>query len=45
MVIYKCFKCDKKVGKEYLRKSIRCPYCGSKMLFKPKSAKTVVQAI
>ncbi len=45
MTTYKCFKCDKKVSKDYLRKNIRCPYCGSKMLFKPRSAKTVVKAI
>ncbi len=45
MVTYKCFKCDKKVSKEYLRKSIRCPYCGSKMLFKPRVNSTTVKAI
>ncbi|MFT4297785.1 MAG: DNA-directed RNA polymerase subunit P, partial [Candidatus Woesearchaeota archaeon] len=36
MVKYKCFVCDKEVGVEYTRKRVRCPYCGSKILFKPR---------
>ncbi len=44
MVEYKCFDCNKKVGNEYLRKKVRCPYCGSKMLFKPRLVSTKVRA-
>jgi DNA-directed RNA polymerase subunit RPC12/RpoP len=41
---YKCFVCDKEVGDEYLRKRIRCPYCGNKMLFKPRDKITYIKA-
>lgn len=41
---YKCFQCDKKVSDEYLRKKIRCPYCGSKILFKSRTVATKVKA-
>ncbi len=41
---YKCFSCGKKVGDEYLRKKVRCPYCGYKVLYKPRSASTKVIA-
>lgn len=44
MVEYKCFHCGKKVSEDYLRKKIRCPYCGSKMLYKPRTTKTIVKA-
>jgi len=44
MVEYKCFDCNKKVGPDYLRKKIRCPYCGSKMLFKQREKVTVLKA-
>ncbi|MBW2996364.1 DNA-directed RNA polymerase subunit P [Candidatus Woesearchaeota archaeon] len=44
MVTYRCFDCNKRVATEYLRKRVRCPYCGSKMLFKPRSAGTKVKA-
>ena len=44
MAEYKCFNCNKKVAQDYLRKRIRCPYCGSKMLFKPRATITKVKA-
>ena len=44
MTKYKCFQCNHKVGDEVLGKRVRCPYCGSKMLFKPRSAVTKVKA-
>ncbi|MBW2992207.1 DNA-directed RNA polymerase subunit P [Candidatus Woesearchaeota archaeon] len=44
MTSYKCFACNKKVSQDYLRNSIRCPYCGSKMLFKPRTTVTKVKA-
>lgn len=43
-VSYKCFKCLKKVSSDYIRKNVRCPYCGSKMLFKPREKSTTVKA-
>ncbi len=44
MSTYKCFDCNKKVGDEFTKKRVRCPYCGSKMLFKPRTAATKVKA-
>ncbi len=44
MISYKCILCNKKVSQETVRKRIRCPYCGSKMLFKPRSTGTKVKA-
>jgi len=44
MTRYKCFNCNKKVGDEYVGKRVRCPYCGSKMLYKPRSVITKVKA-
>ncbi|MDK2849572.1 MAG: DNA-directed polymerase subunit [Candidatus Woesearchaeota archaeon] len=34
MVEYKCFICGKIVPYELVRKRVRCPYCGSKILYK-----------
>ncbi len=44
MVRYKCFQCNKKVTEDYIKKRVRCPYCGSKLLFKPRSTITKVKA-
>ena len=44
MVEYKCFDCGKTVSDTYTRKKVRCPYCGSKMLYKPRSTSTKVKA-
>ncbi|MBS3176410.1 DNA-directed RNA polymerase subunit P [Candidatus Woesearchaeota archaeon] len=44
MVKYTCFACNKKIGKETMGKRIRCPYCGSKMLYKSRSVVTHVKA-
>ena len=42
---YHCFKCDAKISiKEYLKKKIRCPYCGSKILYKQRSHISKVKA-
>ena len=45
MVKYVCLKCAKNVKPEYVRKRVRCPYCGSKILYKPKTIQTTVEAI
>ncbi len=34
MAQYKCIDCRKVIKQEYVKKNIRCPYCGSKILFK-----------
>lgn len=44
MVEYRCFDCNKKIGEEYRGKRVRCPYCGSKILFKPRLTTTHVKA-
>jgi len=44
MVDYKCFECNQKVSENLLRKKIRCPYCGCKVLFKPRAVVTKVKA-
>ncbi len=44
MAEYKCFKCDKTVSPDYLRKKVRCPYCGSRVLYKPRGVTTKVKA-
>ena len=44
MAEYKCFDCNKRGAVDYLRKRIRCPDCGSKILFKPRSVATTVKA-
>lgn len=41
---YTCFKCNKTIDHSFLRKRIRCPYCGSKILFKPRKETSKVQA-
>ena len=30
MALHKCFECDREIKAEYIKKKIRCPYCGSK---------------
>ncbi len=44
MVEYKCFECNHKVSEDYVKKKIRCPYCGCKVLFKPRNVATKVKA-
>jgi len=44
MVAYKCFNCSRVIKKDYLKKKIRCPYCGSKILFKTRNQPTQVKA-
>jgi len=45
MVTHKCFVCDKIVKQDYTKKKIRCPYCGSKILYKPRIISRKVKAI
>ena len=45
MVLHKCFECDREIKAEYIKKKIRCPYCGSKILYKPKNKSSTVEAV
>jgi DNA-directed RNA polymerase subunit RPC12/RpoP len=42
MTKYNCFDCNKKIT--LTGKKVRCPYCGSKMLFKSRNATTKIKA-
>jgi DNA-directed RNA polymerase subunit P len=44
MAEYKCFNCGKIVRGELVRKRVRCPHCGSKILFKPRSSVVKIKA-
>ncbi len=44
MVDYKCFSCSKTVADTYIKKKVRCPYCGSRLIFKPRTSGTKVKA-
>jgi len=33
---YTCYYCQKKVTLEDIKRRVRCPYCGSKVLFKDR---------
>ncbi len=44
MVEYKCLECDKVIDARILRRRVRCPYCGSKILYKFRSVATDVAA-
>ena len=45
MADYKCFGCNKEVSPDYLRKRVRCPYCGSKIVFKMRTRSTTIKAL
>ena len=44
MTTYKCFECGKQSKVEHLKKKVRCVYCGSKILYKPRQMATTVKA-
>ena len=41
---YKCFFCGKEIKDEYIKKKVRCIYCGSKIIFKERTMTTHVGA-
>tara|TARA_Y100000310_G_C20594554_1_gene769826 strand:- start:780 stop:917 length:138 start_codon:yes stop_codon:yes gene_type:complete len=41
---FKCIQCNKVIKHEYVKKNIRCPYCGSKILFKANTTATTFKA-
>jgi len=45
MSTYRCFECGKEIKPEYIKKKIRCPYCGFKVLYKSRGVKTSVEAV
>lgn len=45
MVVYTCIECQKEVKSEDVKKRVRCPFCGSKILYKKKITASVVKAI
>ncbi len=44
MAEYKCFDCGKTIPQNLIRRRVRCPYCGSKILYKPRTRITRVKA-
>ncbi|MBI5391306.1 DNA-directed RNA polymerase subunit P [Candidatus Woesearchaeota archaeon] len=44
MVEYKCIDCNKAIPDTMLRKRVHCPYCGSRVLFKPRTGTTKLKA-
>ena len=45
MVKYTCFTCSKKISEDMMGKRVRCPYCGSKILYKSRGAATKIKAV
>jgi DNA-directed RNA polymerase subunit RPC12/RpoP len=45
MVMYKCIECQNDVKSEDVKRRVRCPYCGNKILYKPRTISSVVPAI
>jgi len=45
MVKYTCFLCSKRIGEDMMGRRVRCPYCGSKVLYKSRYTSTKVKAI
>ncbi|MBI1973162.1 DNA-directed RNA polymerase subunit P [Candidatus Woesearchaeota archaeon] len=43
-VVYKCFSCEKIIKQDYVKKKIRCPYCGYKILYKPRTTTVKILA-
>lgn len=41
---YKCFSCNKVIDESYIRKKVRCPYCGSKIIFKARKREVTIKA-
>lgn len=45
MSVYKCLDCQKEIKFELVKKRVRCPFCGSKILYKPRVTSAVVDAV
>jgi len=44
MVEYKCFKCGKIISSKKLEKRFTCPFCNSKIFYKPRKAVIKIKA-
>ncbi|MCA9478040.1 MAG: DNA-directed RNA polymerase subunit P [Nanoarchaeota archaeon] len=44
MTEYKCFNCHKTIAPNYIKKKVRCIYCGYKIIFKTRSQPSTVLA-
>lgn len=44
MASYRCFDCEEEVDESNIRTKVRCPYCGSKILYKERTTVTNVKA-
>ncbi|MEX0920995.1 MAG: DNA-directed RNA polymerase subunit P [Candidatus Pacearchaeota archaeon] len=44
MPTYKCFKCEKKIKNEKLKKRFVCPHCGGKIFYKLRKGTKKVKA-
>ncbi len=45
MTSYMCLDCQKEIKFELVKKRVRCPYCGSKILYKPRITSSVIEAV
>ncbi len=45
MTVYKCFNCEKIIKSEYVKKKIRCHFCGYKIIYKPRTVISKVKAV
>ncbi|HLD36976.1 MAG TPA: DNA-directed RNA polymerase subunit P [Candidatus Nanoarchaeia archaeon] len=45
MATYKCFKCGKQITHKALEKRFVCPYCDSKVFYKPRKQATKIKAV
>lgn len=45
MVAYKCLECHKEVPSETVKRRVRCPHCGSKILYKPRIISATIEAV
>lgn len=47
MVKYACFnpKCNRRIPEDMLGRRVRCPYCGEKILYKPRTVAAKVRAV
>ena len=44
MADYKCFKCGKAISSKKLDKRFTCPYCNSRIFYKPRSTVVKIKA-
>ncbi|PIN91003.1 DNA-directed RNA polymerase subunit P [Candidatus Pacearchaeota archaeon CG10_big_fil_rev_8_21_14_0_10_32_14] len=45
MAVYKCFKCGKKIQSNKLDARFICPFCNSKIFYKPRTHSRKLKAI